>query len=471
MHPRLLGVCASFCFSLSGNCRHFPLRTSKALCPITRRTPSSRHKGSLASSIMSSQQHTAAEIRAKRLAALERRSVSTAALVATLQPPSEATMNQPPKHKPSAGAVIDLCCDSGSEDQDESPVDRKRKQPTKTKLKRQPMDPSLQTQAKKANTFKSAASSSITTATSRSMDQKSSPFSLTFRLTTYNVWFGPNSGPNPECKARMNAIARLTKAEPQTLFAGFQEVTDESFPILSKQMEAAGYQIIVQDNGAPYFCILAVRRLANDAPLLEGGWVRFQQSQMGRGFCYARMQLQDCQLIVATTHLESWTGPNATGARERVAQMHEFCKWAQDEMRTHSQVKWAIIMGDLNWDDESRKPNDEPMSKVLDDCDMLFEDAWLSVQRKKSDKCYTYDARDNPMLGGSLRRRFDRTLIFARNNAAHEQLQVLGTKLIGTQALPGLTFQKENTYTKTFSTKPVAPSDHFGFVSEVKIDL
>jgi hypothetical protein len=212
--------------------------------------------------------------------------------------------------------------------------------------------------------------------------------------------------------------------------------------------------------------------LARDAPLLDGGWTNFRNTGMGRGFCYARVRLpSDAQLLVATTHLESWTGKHSTGAHERATQVREFVKWAHQEFVTHAQLKWVVLMGDLNWDDESQKPNDPVIAEVLRDCVMPYKDTWLAVRKKPSEKCYTYDPRDNPMLGGnSLRRRFDRTLIFARDKMTNDQLQVLSTKLIGKEALPGLTFQKLNTYTQTFSTKPVAPSDHFGFVSEVKID-
>ena len=462
MHTRLVRGLASFYFTLTS-------RPSQSFSPSRSRLATFHQH--LRTIMSSSQQHTATEIRAKRLAALEGRAVSTAAFAATLQqqqrpqtPPAAAAQaaNDAPCTPPQGYSVICLS-DSESEDDDDEPEeDRKRKEPPTA-------DDSRTSQKSKETT-----SSDIMTSTSRSVTNSTGAASFVFCLTTYNVWFGPNGDANPHCERRMKAIAQLVKAEPNTWMVGFQEVIDESLPILAKEMNDAGYQTIVQTNRAPYYCVLAVRQLSRDPVVLDRGWNSFRRSEMDRGFCYARVQLPQCQeqMIVATTHLESWTGPYSTGARERVMQMKEFCQWTRQQMDAHPQLKWAVIMGDMNWDDESRKPIDELMSQVLVDGEQpLFKDAWLSIPRKKSEKGYTYDSRDNPMLGGSLRRRFDRTIVLARNDMAHQQFQVLGTKIIGTDALPGLTFEKLNTYTQTFSTKPVAPSDHFGFVSELRIDL
>ncbi|GKY96876.1 hypothetical protein MPSEU_000646700 [Mayamaea pseudoterrestris] len=478
MHPRLLGFCASFCLSLRSQSRVYS--PSFVWWKAAAFSISSSRSASVAKMSSQQQPHTAAEIRAKRLAALEGHSISTGALVAMLQQPS-ATANggSSKREQPDAAAgkaVIDLC-DSDDEDQKLSGNERKRKHPS-TDRDDKPSKASSKNigmTSSKSGAAASNSSANQSTAAASASFSSSSAATTSFRLITYNVWFGPNGDANPHCEARMKAITRLCVAEPQTLFIGLQEVTDQSLPILATQLRAAGYETIVQSNGAPYYCVLAVRQLARDAPLMDGGWVSYGHSRMGRGFCYARLRLQrqsDAQVIVATTHLESYTGKESTGARERVDQMMEFGQWAWQQMQEHAHIKYAVIMGDLNWDDESRNPNDGLMTSVLSECDMPFKDAWLSVQRKKSEKCYTYDPRDNPMLGGNnLRRRFDRAIIFARHETAHAQLHVLGTKLIGTEALPGLTFQKLNTYTQTYLTKPVAPSDHFGFVSELKLGL
>ena len=462
MHTWLLRGLASFCFTLTSR----PNKQSFFASRFAHRTTVY-----LRTAILMSQQHTAAEIRAKRLAALEGRSVSTAAFVATLQqqqPPSQASstldaggeQGQSPLAPHTPPHLFTLLYSDSDEDDDENVNDNlKRKDPPETA---------------KADDNNNSRTSKQSKATTTNNASTTSSASINFRLTTYNVWFGPNGDADPHCERRMKAIARLVKTEPNTWMAGFQEVTDESLPILAEEMNDAGYQTIVQTDRAPYYCVLAVRQLSRDPAVLDRGWVSYRHTYQARGFCYARVELPHCkeQMIVATTHLESWTGPASTGARERVVQLKEFCQWTRKQMDAHPQLKWTVIMGDLNWDDESRNPNDQAMSQVLMDGQQpLFKDAWLTVRTKKSEKCYTYDGRDNPMLGGSMRRRFDRTIMIARDMMAHQQFQVVGTKLIGKQALPGLTFQKLNPYAQTYSTKPVAPSDHFGFVSELKIDL
>jgi hypothetical protein len=95
-----------------------------------------------------------------------------------------------------------------------------------------------------------------------------------------------------------------------------------------------------------------------------------------------------------------------------------------------------------------------------------WKDAWLETKSKPKDMCYTYDGKMNPMLGNSLRRRFDRILIRCRSDPP--LLVPTTTRLLGTQAIPGLTFQKQNPYTKTSKEYAVAPSDHFGFVAHLQ---
>lgn len=414
--------------------------------------------------IMSEVTHTAAEIRAKRLAALEGRGSSNAMTGAAAVPAAAAAgSQQAPQRRAELKTTSEIICiDSDSEDEkpaaasarskrarSEDSTDRTRKQPPAADI---------------ANA--NAQSLSASSSSSRSV--------FPFRMTTYNVWFGQDGDAEPYCERRMNAIASLITQEPNTWFAGFQEVTMQSFPVIAQAMQRAGYTLVPQTNlKSLYFCVLAVRQLSTDGTILDSGWVDFTTTGMSRGFCYARLRLRgrDEQILVATTHLESFVLNATTGVQERAAQLLEFTEFARQEMKTHKQLQWVALMGDLNWDDESKSAKDTAVADLLNDCRMPWKDAWLQTQQKKSDKCYTYDGRLNPMLSNSMRRRFDRTLLFSRQEGANKQLQVVSTKLVGQDAFPGLTFFKKNPFTGGGKIMPVAPSDHFGFVSELKIDL
>jgi hypothetical protein len=68
------------------------------------------------------------------------------------------------------------------------------------------------------------------------------------------------------------------------------------------------------------------------------------------------------------------------------------------------------------------------------------------------------------MLGGSLRRRFDRCLV---RNTGDANVVSTGAQLVGTEALVSLTWQKYNSYTKTYKESQTAPSDHFGLIVQM----
>jgi hypothetical protein len=80
-------------------------------------------------------------------------------------------------------------------------------------------------------------------------------------------------------------------------------------------------------------------------------------------------------------------------------------------------------------------------------------------------KYHTYDSKINPMLGGNLRRRFDRCLVFHRNaynnnhddDSNNKKKNSVCSTCIGTEAIPSLTFAKFN-------------CDHFGLVTRFSLD-
>ena len=268
----------------------------------------------------------------------------------------------------------------------------------------------------------------------------------------------------------MRAVARhllqSSSSENPLLLVAFQEVMspmdDILFPILQPQ-----YRIIQQPN-VPYGCALAIHRSCS---ILDQGFVPFSTTCMGRGILFCRVQLpfSNQNVLWTTTHLESYTGPQYNGSSQRQAQaweMEEFCcapRFARDIQ---------MITGDLNWDDERVKSTGtEP--KLLDHLHQSdWQDAWLETTAKSSSKSkavgYTYDAKLNPMLGGNLRRRFDRILWRSGTN---KYVSTKGVQFLGTEALPGLSWQKTTSFGGNVRTRTVqvAPSDHFGVVANLLV--
>lgn len=127
------------------------------------------------------------------------------------------------------------------------------------------------------------------------------------------------------------------------------------------------------------------------------------------------------------------------------------------------------MTGDMNWDDErvraNAKGNDPVMATVLQS--PLWQDSFLTTRQGKKQTCYTYDSKLNPMLGGNLRRRFDRCLVRNSDDASSGAVESIGTKLVGTEALVSLTWQKYSPYKQTYKEMPTALSDHFGLVVQM----
>lgn len=311
---------------------------------------------------------------------------------------------------------------------------------------------------------------------STSRSASSNGASTQFQVATWNIWFGASnlSAGEPHGSARMKALARhllrQQDAAQNPLWAiGFQEVIDELAIHLFPLLERAGYQIFRQE-GAPYGCAIALYTKGNNAcTLLDVSWQPYSQTQMFRGFLYARFQLpfSGKQVLFTTTHLESFISTEQTGSQQRVHQLKELEAFCNDQLRTYSSLKTAIITGDLNWDDERPRngvTTDPVMANVLA---TRWDDSFLVTRTNRRDRGCTYDPKVNPMWpkGGNLRRRFDRCLV--RNTSTEGTAEATGTKLVGTEALVSLTWEKYNSYTKATTEVPTAPSDHFGLIVQM----
>ncbi|KAK9803621.1 hypothetical protein WJX72_006035 [[Myrmecia] bisecta] len=253
-------------------------------------------------------------------------------------------------------------------------------------------------------------------------------------LLTYNVWFAEDVA----LKERMAGIGRIVEEKGYPHFICFQEMTPNIYVMLSKAAWWSRYTASPMEHSS-YFTTLLFRKadVAVSAPLC---FVPFAKSVMGRGIHMVGARVGRHSVRVATSHLESMCGWNQTYSAERCAQAKQALT-----LLDGAQEPNVLYAGDMNWDES--KDGQLPVPHG-------WQDAWTSL--KPGDPGLTYDPKANPMLGpyNRIRKRLDR--VFAK--LANWRLE--GIEMVGTRAIPGVTYQKQSK--KGPSTLPVLPSDHFG---------
>lgn len=349
------------------------------------------------------------------------------------------------KRKPSSSLkdnVVDLTCDSDDDEEEAKAIH------TDSRNKKRPFEISQ------------------TRTLSDTAPQQQKPIEWT--MVSYNLWFQ-----DLYQAQRMNALAEQVLSEPPRL-VGLQEVTASLMQTLVPLLESVGYQMIVQEAAhSNYGCALALQV----DQVLQQGFLPYSNTIMERGLLWALVKLEGVEIFFGTTHLESYmpqyhaNGSAFTGAPEREAQLLECRQFIYKCMEKRPTVQLAVLLGDLNWDDVRPRstPDNRPLLQVLGTHqDFQWRDAWLDTHTSK-EVGYTYDAKENSMLGGNLRRRFDRCLVCTRtsSNASSSvsSCTVQDVTLLGTQAIPGLTWTKPpHPLARNQSAKhvPVLPSDHYG---------
>jgi len=120
-------------------------------------------------------------------------------------------------------------------------------------------------------------------------------------------------------------------------------------------------------------------------------------------------------------------------------------------------IKLAVILGDLNWDDERKQKRSVPQNRNLLS---ILPERWHDAGTQFD---FTYDAKENPMLNGNLRKRLDRC-IYITSQQKTQDYKSIGLKKVGEKAIPNLVWNKKNPYNGSVKAMPVAPSDHFGIM-------
>ena len=400
------------------------------------------------------------EMRQRRLAVLGLAEPSTGTSSSATAPTN--TPPPPSNRSRTHQTVIDLC-DSDSDDESIDLVARF--------LEHQSQNAGSSTNS----TVPSSASPSTNNTSSRKRPAKAlasahtTPLT-TFQIATYNLWFQ-----SVHTTERMEAISQILaqchQPDNPLVMVGFQEVIPPLASVLFPSLERQGYSILRQPlELVPYGCAMAIR--TDVASIIESGFRPFRNSNMGRGILYARVRLSSTtttteqNILFTTTHLESWAGEEHPGSTQRQSQILEMEDFCVQMVSKHATVQCAVITGDLNWDDErARSAGPDPV--MLQHLKKPWTDVWKHLYgNNKKAIGYTYDAKLNPMLGGSLRRRFDRILLYPDDDSC----QVQSTDFLGKEALPGLSWSKTNSYNNTVRSVPVAPSDHFGLLAQLKLE-
>lgn len=293
--------------------------------------------------------------------------------------------------------------------------------------------------------------SKLAAGVSSSLNNETDGEPLSFKVLSYNIWFGITMDGAPHPAERMERILDLIRTESPS-WIGFQEVTPHLASLLGPPLTAAGYRWFEQPQNMHYGVAVAAK---NDLPITDAGWRPYCDTIMGRGFVYVQTE----RTLFLTTHLESFqkmgTGGDYSGSSQRQKQLKELAAFC-DERKSAGRT--CIVTGDLNWDDERRKPQDPALLSLLSN-DWI--DAFLETRSSPKDNGYTYDGPNNPNLSNKFRRRLDRCLILGPG-------QPEATKLLGLEPIEGLSYRKVNPYNGDVKHLPVGPSDHFGLVVDMK---
>eukprot|EP00536_Pseudo-nitzschia_multiseries_P004096 jgi/Psemu1/284865/fgenesh1_pg.66_\ len=364
-----------------------------------------------------------------------------------------------------------LLSDDDDDDDDVRVISPRKIEASRDKTKSSKMESQPQKRQRLEMDAKPRPAKSSTTTRSDTSNNKKNPSN--FQIASYNVWFGP---PDPEANQvfpaeRMKGIVKnlemaskmkeieLGKSCP-LLLIGLQELTPSLVQYLTPHLQNVGYRMCTQPLGGlgPSYGIgIAV---PIDLEVVERRFVPYSDSIQGRGFLFVQTQ----NIVFATTHLESWCGTQYTGSKQREAQLIEVAQFCRDQLKSVPGLELAVITGDFNWDDERKqKKSEAPNRKLL----TILPEGWNDTGVPFD---YTYDAKENPMLGGNLRRRFDRCIYTTKQGKTRgleerrQNYRSISFQKIGRESIPNLVWNKKNPYNGSVKKMPVSPSDHFGIV-------
>ncbi|KAF9590290.1 hypothetical protein IFM89_032298 [Coptis chinensis] len=264
----------------------------------------------------------------------------------------------------------------------------------------------------------------------------------TLKIMSYNVWFREDL----EMYNRMKSLSSLIQQHSPDVIC-FQEVTPNIYETFQQFSWWEAYHCSVSTDmlkDRSYFCM----QLSKE-PVKSFSSKPFRSSIMERELCVAEIEVKAGKpLVVATSHLESpCPGPptwDQMFSKERVDQAKEAFTFLNNSTN-------VVFCGDMNWDDKL-------------DGNVPFPDGWVDAWAKlrPREDGFTYDTKSNQMLSANrkLQKRLDRFLCSFRD------YKISGIDMIGTEAIPGLSYCKEKKVKNELKKLmlPVYPSDHYGLL-------
>ncbi|KAK9810043.1 hypothetical protein WJX72_003887 [[Myrmecia] bisecta] len=265
-----------------------------------------------------------------------------------------------------------------------------------------------------------------------------------FSLLTWNVW----SKHDVQVVHRINAIGDVIAEQGYPDFLCFQEMTPLIYMLMSQADWWGQYAAspLPDPEEFGYFTSL-LYRTATVMPTDLVHHKVFPTTEMQRNVQMLGVMVGGTAVRIANSHL---TSPNPRGDKHSWQRRQE-CKQGFRWLGACEGFKWLqaceerniLWAGDMNWlqqDGQVPLPN-------------AWCDPWMVL--RPTEAGFTYDGRDNPMLGNnSYRSRLDR--IFCKL----KDWRPASIQRVGMTALPGVAYEKPTCNGPV--TLPVLPSDHFG---------
>ncbi|GMH79652.1 hypothetical protein TrST_g7895 [Triparma strigata] len=277
-------------------------------------------------------------------------------------------------------------------------------------------------------------------------------------LLTQNLWF------DSTCQELRMRHLKKTYFSSGSPFVACQELTgsllqhlsssSSSYSIHDQQIQQSPRSGVGSD--LRYGCAMLFPK--SRAPTVMGSFM-FVKSKMTRGLTFGIVE----NVLLASTHLESFNGPRDPGQEFRALQVVEFKEFVE-KLVSLKLIKAAAVMGDMNWDDEKaavskRALGDTSMAKLLGG---EWIDAYRNLYSVDAHNGYTYDGNQNAMLSSNgFRRRFDRILLYPANKVEVSKVEIVGREVIegGERVL------------QSGKRLKITGSDHFGLRAVVKFDI
>lgn len=200
----------------------------------------------------------------------------------------------------------------------------------------------------------------------------------------------------------------------------FQEIIPDVIQELDHHLSLYGYFCLSFDNNMtrlPYFC-RSYMKITLQSTFLRSSWMRFLSSHMGRGYEMIELNLNNHQLLILNTHLESCK----ESSEERKNQL----KQCFEVLLNHPGP--AILLGDLNLRDHEIKSKEQfPELYQHSSLGSHISDCWECLGSPISTR-FTWFMPSKP----SIRARFDRGY-FKQNTSFQKSLvsfDLLGQELI-----------------------------------------